>query len=63
MFDEYLTSTQDPDISDDEEENYNISMEVYYDESDSRETILDVREVNMKKGSMKRCDCQWLTPL
>ena len=42
IFDEYLTSTQDPDVSDDEDKDNNMSLEVLYNETDSGETILSV---------------------
>ena len=53
IFDEYLTSTQDPDVSDNEEKDNNMSMEALYNETDSGETVLNVREDNMKKGAYK----------
>jgi len=53
IFDQYLTSTQDPDVSDDEEKDNNMSMEALYNETNSGEVLLNVREDNMKKGAYK----------
>ena len=49
IFDEYLTSTQDPDVSEDEDKDNNMSMEALYNETDSREAVLNVREENTNK--------------
>ena len=53
IFDEYLTSTQDPDVSDDEDKDNNMSMEALYNETDPGETVLNIREDNIKKGAYK----------
>ena len=53
IFDQYLTSTQDPDVSDNEETDNNMLVEALYNETNSRDIVMEVREDNMKKGTYK----------
>ena len=49
MFNDYLTSSQEPDLSGDEDDN----LKYEYDQSNSGECMLNVREDNKNRGVYK----------